>query len=69
MVTEQQIFFFKVKELRKKIKIKNLSGITINKRKGSLEMVLHVVGDSDVRFQSTARKSLIDIFKLQYLNL
>lgn len=32
-------------------------------------MVLHVAKESDVRFQSTARKYLINILKVQYLAL
>ena len=51
VVTDRKVLVFKPnKELKRKIKIKQLTGISINKRKASLEMVIHVAEEPDFRF-------------------
>jgi len=56
------------KILRRKILIKNLSGITINLQKAN-EIVIHVIDEMDLRLLTPNRKKIIDILKVLYVNM
>lgn len=53
--------------LRRKISIKDLSGITISLLKAN-EIVIHVNNEMDIRFLTSSRKRIIDVLKVIYIN-
>lgn len=68
VITTDSILNIKSKKvLRRKIQIKDLSGITINLQKAN-EIVIHVNNEIDIRMLTTSRKKIIDILKVLYLN-
>jgi hypothetical protein len=69
VVTKSTLLIFKQSlELRRNLSIKKLSGISINKKQ-TQEMVLHVNQEPDIRISLKNRKMLIDILKVQYLEV
>jgi hypothetical protein len=69
VITPDSILIIKSKKvLRRRIVIKNLSGITLNLLKAN-EIVIHVNDEMDVRMLTTSRKRIIDILKVLYINL
>lgn len=68
IITPDSILNIKSKKvLRRKISIKDLSGITISLLKAN-EIVIHVNNEMDIRFLTSSRKRLIDVLKVLYIN-
>ena len=62
MITEKNIYLFKIKskiyfgviraELRRRVAISKLAGLTVSKDPQSSELVIHVINEADIRIKS-----------------
>lgn len=66
VVTQDNIYIFKHKKLKRFVQISFLQGITKSLHINSREVVLHFFGNHDVRIKSDERDKLIFALKIAY---
>jgi Unconventional myosin tail, actin- and lipid-binding len=52
IITQDNIYNFKIKKVKRVIKIEKLAGLTKSLHKSSKEFVIHVLGEYDYRLKS-----------------
>ena len=63
------IYNFKQKTIARSIEIQLLTGITKNLNKGSIEFVIHVKDEADIRMDYEDRDYIIDLIRSNFLKL
>jgi len=70
IVTNERLYNFKKKKLRRAIKIADLAGVTKSLYPGNTsEFVIHVNSDYDLRLRCDMRDEVFNTLKLNYLTL
>lgn len=65
-ITNFDIIFFKDKEgkeIRRKVPLKNLSGLSKKMKKGSKSLLIHIRGGADEFFYTSSRDEIMDLLK------
>ena len=69
IVSDMLIYNFKQKSIRRSIELHLLTGITKALYPGSIEFVIHIKDEADMRLDYEERDAFIDLIKRNYYNL
>lgn len=67
IITQDNIYNFKLKKVKRVIRIDKLAGLTKSLHKSSKEFVIHVQGEYDYRLKSDQREKIFNVIKVGFV--